>query len=110
MRCIRRHPMTHVSTCRWYTLTKLDGSALQFVQLVKKGGLRVLYDIWPRPSVEAWTYILGFGLLQALFQLFIPGPEFQGPITPKGNVPKYKVMPCHFQGECPEIPGSLSSP
>lgn len=51
----------------------------------------MLYDIWPRPSAEAWTYILGFGLLQALLQLFVPGPEFQGPITPKGNVPKYKV-------------------
>eukprot|EP00884_Botryococcus_braunii_P019397 jgi/Botrbrau1/6140/Bobra.331_2s0033.1 len=74
----------------WYALTKLDGSALRFAQLVREGGVRVLYDIWPRPSGEAWAHVVCFGLLQAAFQLFVPGPEFRGPVSPKGNVPIYK--------------------
>ena len=56
-------------------------------------GLSGLWTAWPRPSLEAWSYVAGHGLLQAALQLGLPGRTHLGPVTPKGNVPVYKV--CH---------------
>ena len=32
-----------------------------------------------------------FGVLQAGLQLGLPGRTFKGPVSPRGNVPVYKV-------------------
>lgn len=48
-------------------------------------------SIIPIPSAEAWQIVAVFGTVQALLQLFTPGKEFLGPVSPKGNVPVYKV-------------------
>jgi 7-dehydrocholesterol reductase len=76
---------------RWYSLTHLDGSLVRVFQFVREEGLTGVYNVWPRPSAEAWSYLAFFGAMQAAFQLLIPGPEFRGPVTPKGNTPVYKV-------------------
>ena len=79
------------SCCRWFTLTQLDGSILEFYEYARSGGIGGLYFAWPRPSLEAWRIIATFGLVQALLQLYVPGKPFHGPVSPKGNVPVYKV-------------------
>ena len=81
---------------RWYTLTHLEGSVVELVRFARKGGLQGLRSMWPWPSAEAWGIIAGFGALEALLQLGLPGAEHRGPVSPKGNVPVYKVLCCHF--------------
>ncbi|KAK9809170.1 hypothetical protein WJX72_010602 [[Myrmecia] bisecta] len=48
----------------WYTLTQLDGSVTALVQFAQKAGLQ---------------------------GVFMPGQQYKGPVTPKGNVPVYKA-------------------
>jgi hypothetical protein len=82
---------------RWFILTQKDGSVTQFAAWAKKDGAAAVWNAWPVPTAEAWAYIVGFGLLQAVLMLAVPGREFKGPVTPKGNVPVYKVCsaePC----------------
>ena len=83
--------------CRWFTLTQLDGSILEFYEYARSGGTGGLYFAWPRPSLEAWRIIATFGLVQALLQLYVPGKPFHGPVSPRGNVPVYKV--CFFKSQ-----------
>ena len=66
-----------------------------FYNFLRAEGLAGLQAVWPQPSVEAWTYIAVFGVLQALLQLYAPGRIVKGPVTPRGNVPVYKVCPPH---------------
>lgn len=79
---------------RWFTITQLDGSLAQLYGYVKEGGLQVVIATWPTATPEAWKTIAAFGALQAALQLFMPGKRFEGPISPKGNVPVYKVLLC----------------
>lgn len=76
---------------RWFTLTHLDGSVVEFVQFTQKAGFDGTRAAWPWPSSEAWGIIAAFGALQAVLQLGLPGAEHKGPVSPKGNVPVYKV-------------------
>lgn len=46
-------------------------------------------EAYPSPSWAAVRYILGFGLLQGVLQVWLPGPVHRGPTTPRGNVPTY---------------------
>jgi len=71
--------------------TKLDGSLLALQKFVQIEGPSGLWAAWPRPSLEAWGYVAGHGLLQAALLLGLPGRTHYGPVTPKGNVPVYKV-------------------
>ena len=57
----------------------------------RAGGLKGLIRVWPRPSLEAWSLIAGFGAFEAALQLFVPGKQYLGPKSPKGNVPVYKA-------------------
>ena len=78
---------------RWYILTHLDGSLSNVVLFAKAAGVRGVWNVWPRPSVEAWAMTGAFGALQALLQLALPGKQHKGPVSPKGNVPVYKAGP-----------------
>eukprot|EP01023_Acetabularia_acetabulum_P035220 TRINITY_DN3320_c0_g1_i2.p1 TRINITY_DN3320_c0_g1~~TRINITY_DN3320_c0_g1_i2.p1 ORF type:complete len:490 (+),score=58.16 TRINITY_DN3320_c0_g1_i2:102-1472(+) len=69
--------------------TKFDGSVVEFYFYVRQEGLIVLYELWPRPSMEAWSVYAIYGLIEALLQLFMPGKTFHGPISPRGNIPVY---------------------
>ena len=66
---------------------------MRFVQYITAAGLSGALGLLPVPSVEAWTHFVVFGVVQAAFQLFLPGRVVHGPTTPKGNVPEYKVSP-----------------
>ena len=70
----------------------------------KAAGFRGVWNVWPRPSMEAWAILGAFGALQALLQLALPGKEHKGPVSPKGNVPIYKaslmqMTPCAVHAE-----------
>lgn len=54
-------------------------------------GLQGLWQAWPQPSLEAWLVLLAFGSFQAVLQRYAPGKRFEGPVTPNGNIPVYKV-------------------
>ena len=83
--------------CRWYMLTHLDGSLSNVVLFAKIAGVQGVRSVWPWPSLEAWAILGVFGALQAFLQLALPGKQHAGPVSPKGNVPIYKVqgMPIH---------------
>ena len=83
---------------RWFIHTQLDSSVVNFYEFIRAEGFTGLRAVWPQPSAEAWTYIAVFGVLQAVLQLYAPGRIVKGPVTPKGNVPVYKVsMSCLCQ-------------
>ncbi len=77
--------------CRWFTLTQLDGSLSAFYYYVQRTGIAGLRSAWPWPSAEAAAHVACFGALQAALQLGLPGRTFKGPVSPRGNVPVYKV-------------------
>ena len=79
----------------WYTNTALDGSLLGlWDQMMHQGVLQTIYDIW-KPyfwgSTTAWEIIACFIVFELALMRFLPGKIWQGPITPKGNVPVYKA-------------------
>lgn len=77
--------------CRWYTMVHADGSVLQTFEYLKQHGLQGLKDILPAPSPIAWKLIACFGAFEAILQLALPGKRVEGPISPNGNIPVYKV-------------------
>lgn len=77
--------------CRTFTYIHLDASLLALWKYVQQQGLGGLWAAWPRPTADAWTHIVAFGLLEAVLQLLLPGKQHKGPVTPKGNQPVYKV-------------------
>lgn len=68
-----------------------DGSVAQSWDLFRKNGLHGLINIWPRPTAIAWKIIFCYGAFEAALQLLLPGETVQGPISPTGNRPVYKV-------------------
>jgi len=79
----------------WYTHAHLDGSFLAlFERFYERGFFVTVYiDAW-RPvafgSPIAWKIIGGFVALQIMLDIAVPGKKYNGPVTPKGNVPHYK--------------------
>lgn len=76
---------------RWFTFTQLDGSLLKLLHFAQDQGLQGLWQAWPRPGSEACLTLVAYGLFQAALQHLVPGKRFEGPVTPKGNTPVYKV-------------------
>lgn len=87
--------MQYPALCRWYILTHLDGSLSNVVLFTKIAGVQGVRSVWPWPSPEAWAILSVFGALQAFLQLAVPGKQHAGPVSPKGNVPIYKVHCAH---------------
>lgn len=85
------HCFDSVAARRWYTFTQLNGSLKQFVDFAQAQGFQGLWQAWPKPSREAWLTLISFGVVQAALQRFVPGKRFEGPVTPNGNTPVYKV-------------------
>ena len=85
-------PMVMVT---WYTSVFLDGSVLRLWHLfVQEGFFTTIYRIWAPlffGTPDAWKMIALFIAAQLLFMKVLPGRSFQGPITPKGNIPLYKT-------------------
>ena len=46
---------------------------------------------WPWPSTSAAGIVLIFAVFEALLLQWLPGKSYEGPITPTGNRPRYKL-------------------
>jgi 7-dehydrocholesterol reductase len=77
--------------CRWHTAVNLDGSVANMWKFLRENGLRGILEIWPVPSLYAFKLIVCYSMFEALLQLFVPGEEHIGPVSPTGNHPVYKV-------------------
>lgn len=82
--------------CSYVLNADYDGSVWRFLaQLASKEGIKAVVNQWPAlfssKTAEALLWVTSFGALQAALQLFVPGKTFHGPVSPKGNVPHYKV-------------------
>jgi 7-dehydrocholesterol reductase len=70
------------------------GSFTSLWELINQQGFfNALYLIWSPyffGSVTAWKIISVFIVFELALLRFLPGKPFNGPITPKGNVPTYK--------------------
>ncbi|MDR3442743.1 MAG: 7-dehydrocholesterol reductase [Legionella sp.] len=78
----------------WYTNTELKGSLSALWNLIVQDGfLQTVYTIWQPHffgSAIAWKMIAVFSVFELALMRLLPGKKFNGPITPKGNVPTYK--------------------
>lgn len=77
---------------RWYTMVHADGSVLQTWSYLWDHGLQGFLRIWPKPTAIAWKIIASYGAFEAALQLLLPGTRVEGPISPTGNRPIYKVL------------------
>ena len=78
----------------WYTNAELGGSLWDLGNLLMQQGVfQTIYNVW-KPyfwgSAIAWEIIACFVIFQLTLMRFLPGKAFNGPITPKGNLPVYK--------------------
>lgn len=79
----------------WYTNTELNGSFQNLYLMAEHEGtinaiLKICMPIF-FGSFEAWRILFIFLLFQMILMRFLPGPTYQGPITPMGNIPLYKA-------------------
>lgn len=78
----------------WEINAHYSGSITSFIYLQKASGLwTTLYQMWQPVflgNVVAWKIIAIFAAFQLLLMKIVPGKIASGPITPQGNVPKYK--------------------
>lgn len=79
----------------WYTNTHLGGSLSLLYQLIYDFGFfQTVYTIWQPVfwgSAIAWKMILYFILFQMVLMRVLPGRRYEGPTSPKGNIPHYKA-------------------
>ncbi|WP_131794756.1 7-dehydrocholesterol reductase [Fluoribacter gormanii] len=78
----------------WFTNTQLQGSLSALWDLMIQNGLyQTVSTVW-KPyfwgSSIAWKIILIFTVFELVLMRILPGKKFEGPITPKGNIPVYK--------------------
>lgn len=79
----------------WYTNTALEGSLMRLFDLIiQKGFFQTIYTIW-QPyffgSSIAWQMIAYFTVVELALMRLLPGKVWEGPISPKGNIPVYKA-------------------
>ena len=59
--------------------------------LLTAAGWRSVAAHWPWPSLSAAGIVLVFILLETILLQWLPGQVFEGPITPAGSRPRYKL-------------------
>lgn len=83
----------------WSIFVQHQGSVTSFgLYLSDSANWRPFLASLPTVSWEAAYNIAAFGAFEAILQLAVPGKEFLGPISPKGNRPVYKAngVECYF--------------
>lgn len=82
----------------WFIMTEMKGSLSSFLVFWSEGGINGFIKIWPRPTLLAWEIIGVFGVFEAFLLLWVPGREWEGPVSPAGNRPVYRMngVPCYF--------------
>lgn len=77
----------------WYTNVALGGSFLELGrEMLEHGPLLIIGTAWWPVffgTPTAWLIIGSFAALELIFMRVLPGKEFRGSVTPKGNVPVY---------------------
>lgn len=76
-----------------YIITELDGNVYAaFNQLMtQKGAIRNIFLNHLLGSKASWSIIGAFAFFQLALMRLLPGQTVHGPLTPKGNTPKYKA-------------------
>jgi 7-dehydrocholesterol reductase len=59
--------------------------------LLAPAGWRSIADHWPWPNLSAVVILLIFLVFELFLLQFIPGKVYEGPITPSGSRPHYKL-------------------
>jgi 7-dehydrocholesterol reductase len=59
--------------------------------LLTAAGWRSVAAHWPWPSLSAAAILLVFAALELLLLQWLPGKVYEGPITPTGSRPRYKL-------------------
>lgn len=72
----------------WIACTYLDGSLLR---LLSAEGLAAVVQHFPRPTLAAASIILVFAAFELCLLKLLPGKDYDGPVTPTGHQPRYKL-------------------
>lgn len=79
----------------WHINTANHGSMTAFIQSISHNGFfNVMQGMWSSVvfgTTNGWKIIGTFAFVQLVLMRIVPGSRFEGPITPKGNVPVYKA-------------------
>jgi len=75
----------------WHSFTHLDGSLFNMLSALSLETIRVVYLPILFGSPTSWLMILSFAAFELMLMRVLPGFEFKGPVTPKGNIPVYKA-------------------
>jgi 7-dehydrocholesterol reductase len=79
----------------WVINVDNGGSVLSFWnQIQQQGFITVMHNMWApvyMGTATAWKIVGIFALVQLILMRVVPGKRFEGPITPKGNIPVYKA-------------------
>ncbi len=59
--------------------------------LLTAAGWQSVFEHWPWPTVDAAMIVVVYAVLQGVLLQWLPGEPFEGPITPSGNRPHYKL-------------------
>ena len=72
----------------WMIGARFDGSIELFLRTID---LPTFARLFPWPTLAAAKMLLVFAALELALLLALPGPTHLGPVTPKGNRPRYKL-------------------
>ncbi len=79
----------------WHTHHYLDGSLSRLWDVMSNMGVGfTLWSIWSPHALgspTAWAIIGIFAAVQLAFMRLLPGRRWEGPVTPRGNVPVYRA-------------------
>lgn len=72
----------------WIACTYLDGSLRR---LASAAGIAAITHHFPRPSLTAVVMVLSFVAVEIALLQLLPGRQHEGPITPSGVRPRYRL-------------------
>src|SRR5690606_6998569 len=70
----------------WLAIVRFDGSLWAMAAQPAR-----IVALWPWPSLEALGMVVLWVALQTALLVALPGRTCEGPITPMGNRPRYKL-------------------
>jgi len=78
----------------WYTAVHCDGSFVQLFQILSGDGFlagvaRMWADIHIASPVAVMV-LVGYLVWALILMITVPGPMVEGPVTPNGNIPRYR--------------------
>ena len=78
----------------WYTAVRCDGSFARLFQILSDDGfLAGIGRIWTDIHIAspiAVMVLVGYLVWALVLMVTLPGPMVEGPVTPNGNIPRYR--------------------